>query len=64
MSGRKNCYYDVLGRNDLVYTQHFVTDGFVQDWLHFHSRYELSFVLSGEVELNDGGQRYNIYNVL
>lgn len=60
MSGRKSCYYDVLGRHDLVYTQHFVTDGFVQDWLHFHSRYELSFVLSGEVELNDGGQRYNI----
>ena len=58
--GNKNCYYDVLGRNDLIYTQHFISDGFSQDWLHFHSRYELTFVLSGDTEINDNGVRYHI----
>ena len=55
MSDRKNCYYDVLGPADRIYTQHFRSDGFRQDWLHFHSKYELTFVPSGIVELNDAG---------
>lgn len=55
MSERKNCYYDVLGPSDRIYTQHFRSDGFRQDWLHFHSKYELTFVPAGIVELNDAG---------
>lgn len=55
LSAKKDCFYDMLGKNERVYTQHFKTDGFVQDWLHFHSKYELTFVLSGNVEINDNG---------
>lgn len=55
---RKNCYYDVVGDPGKIYTQHFVSDGYTQDWLHFHSRYELTFVASGKTELNDNGVRY------
>ena len=54
MKKTKNCYYDVLGPADRIYIQHFKTDGFVQDWLHFHSKYELSLVLSGDVEVISG----------
>ncbi len=55
LSEKKNCFYDILGSPDRVYTQHFKTDGFVQDWLHFHSKYELTLVVSGNVEINDNG---------
>lgn len=54
----KNCYYDVVGPNDKIYTQHFVTDGFLQDWLHFHSKYELTLTLSGDVDIIAGGREY------
>lgn len=57
---RKNCYYDVVGDPGKIYTQHFISDGYTQDWLHFHSRYELTIVVSGKTELNDNGVRYRI----
>lgn len=34
-NGRKILFYDVSGRSDDIYLQHFVSDGFSQDWLHF-----------------------------
>lgn len=60
MSERKNCYYDVVGPIDKIYTQHFVSDGFVQDWLHFHSKYELTLVLSGDLDIVSSGREYKI----
>lgn len=57
-NGRKMIYYDVTGRSDDIYIQHFVSDGFSQDWLHFHSKYELTLVLEGKVELLSGDRRY------
>jgi AraC-like DNA-binding protein len=59
MTEKKTLYYDVSGRNDGIYIQHFKSDGFVQDWLHFHSKYELSLVLSGNVDVVSNGQLFN-----
>ena len=56
-NGRKILFYDVSGRSDDIYLQHFVSDGFSQDWLHFHSKYELSLVLDGKVEILSGDRR-------
>lgn len=57
-NGRKILFYDVSGRSDDIYLQHFVSDGFSQDWLHFHSKYELTLVLEGRVEILSGDRRY------
>ena len=59
MEKPQNCYYyDVVGPADRIYIQHFKTNGFVQDGLHFHSKYELSLVLSGDVEVISGKTAY------
>lgn len=52
----KLLFYDVSGRADGIYMQHFKCDGFRQDWLHFHAKYELSLILSGDVDIISGGK--------
>lgn len=56
MEVKKTIFYDVSGRDDEIYMQHFKSDGFVQDWLHFHVKYELTLVLCGQLGNNQRGQ--------
>lgn len=64
MSSRDNgnegrtLFCDVTGRPDDIYIQHFASDGFSQDWLHFHSKYEVTLVLEGKVEVISDGKIY------
>ncbi len=59
MNNEKNLFYDVSGREDEIYLQHFKSDGYTQDWIHFHSKYELSLVLNGEVNILSNGRVYH-----
>lgn len=58
MSDKDTLFYDVSGRDDDIYLQHFRMDGFVQDWLHFHSKYELTLTLSGRVDIVSDGRLF------
>ena len=58
MNDKKTIFYDVSGRDDEIYMQHFKSDGFVQDWLHFHVKYELTLVLEGASEIISEGRVY------
>ena len=58
MEDKKTIFYDVSGRDDDIYMQHFRSDGFVQDWLHFHVKYELTLVLQGSSEIISEGRIY------
>lgn len=58
MEVKKTIFYDVSGRDDEIYMQHFKSDGFVQDWLHFHVKYELTLVLCGNSEIISEGRVY------
>lgn len=59
MNDKKTIFYDVSGRDDEIYMQHFKSDGFVQDWLHFHVKYELTLVLEGSSEIISEGRVYS-----
>jgi len=46
MRVKKLLYYDVFGPEENIYAVHNITHGFMQPYQHFHSKYELTFVIS------------------
>lgn len=46
MNENKLLYYDIYGKTNGIYASHHRTYGFTQPYEHFHSKYELNFVVS------------------
>lgn len=60
MREKKLLYYDVFGPEEKIYAVHNITRGFVQKYQHFHSKYELTFVIStNESSVFSNGYTYH-----